>query len=262
MLSPEISRRLGRLVASHKTGLFTDEEFAIQLGGLGSFVTTENINTLLSQLPVELHGTVKRGISLDNQQAADDECLRPEDSPLDPLCNFGEYYRKVTETLLESDESERRSILSVICLPSFQVEWAVRLLGSERSGYLLSLSVAETQIWCHSATTPVAVNCLEVPLSRELAALMGVVWRKMLLCVRHPQSCRLGKDGVTYHFACHDLGVGFMAGKTWSPNRQTAPGRLVAFSHLLYRYVEQDEAERTRLADEIQQAAEWFRRLA
>ena len=199
-------------------------------------------------------------MNLDNQWAAGNECLRPEDSPIVGM-NFDEYYRKVAAALLEPDVPTRRGLLSVICLPSFEVEWAARLLGSEKKGYALARSIAETQIWSR-ATVPVAVRRVEVPLAEELGVLLCEVWRKMLLRVRHPEHSGIGKDGVTYHFAAWAPGVGFMAGNTWSPGSQTAPGKLVALSQLLYQYVENTDTGRRELIGEILQAAAWFRGLA
>lgn len=262
MLSPEIVRRLDRLLALHTEGFSTEEEFGEFLGDL---ITAENLGAVLKRVPSDLLGVVRRGIKLDNQWAADNECLRPGGSPFDPM-HFWEYYRDVAAALLEPDVLARRGLMSVVCLPSFQVEWAIRLLGSEKKGCTLALSVAETQIWsqiCSSqAKVPVAVRRLEAPLPAELAAVLCEVWRKMLLRVRHPTGGGIGLDGVTYHFACHGPGTQIMAGKTWSPRGQTAPGKLVALSRLLYRYVEETDTGRCELAESIRQATAWFKALA
>src|SRR5205085_11822255 len=93
--------RFEQLLAAHKTGVLTEDEVAAQLGYL---VTAENVQTLLQQLPVELHEAVKQGIALDNRRAADEECLLPEDSPLDALADFSDYYRKAADALLDPDE--------------------------------------------------------------------------------------------------------------------------------------------------------------
>jgi hypothetical protein len=66
-------------------------------------------------------------------------------------------------------------------------------------------------------------------------------------------------DGETYHFACGANNVGWMAGKTWSPDPDTAPGRLVALCHLLYDYVELGEIQ-SDLLQKFHDAAEWFGR--
>jgi hypothetical protein len=259
MLSPKIEGRLNRLLAMRDKGVFTDEEFAARLGDL---LTTDNIGTLLERCPPDLIGVVKKAIALDNRRAADNECLQPEASPLDWLDIFDRYYRNVAELLLEPGKPRRQGLISVVCLPSFEVEWALRLIGSEEKGYSLALSVAEAQIWPSRGTSPIAVKRRESPLAADLAVAVCEAWRKMLLRVRHPERGTGHLDGVTYHFACHGPGFNWMAGKTWSPEPQTAPGKLVALGHLLYQYVERDEPERSVLANEIRQAADWFRDLA
>jgi hypothetical protein len=259
MLNPEIARRVDRLLAAYAKGVFTEDELAENLGLL---VTADNLSALADRLSPELLVALKRGIDHDNRRVADNECLHPPASPFDWVTVSGEYYRNIAAALLEPDAPKRRGLLSVVCLPSFEAEWALRLLGADNKGYALALSVAEKQIWSSRTTAPVAVKQMEVPLTAELGALLCEVWRKMLLRVRHSQSVGIGLDGVTYHFACHGPGVGLMAGETWSPDSQTAPGKLVALSHLLYRYVEETDAGRSGLIGEIQQAVDWFRVLA
>jgi hypothetical protein len=258
MLSPEIARRLDLLLATYTEGFLTEDEFAQHLGHL---VTADNLGAVLDRVPPPLLEAVKQGINLDNQRAAGNECLWPEDSPFDDGL-FSEYYRQVGAALLEPGVPNRRGLLSVVCLPSFEVEWALRLLGDEKKGYAVALSVAETQIWAHCcasyssrATVPIAVRRVEAPLAGELGSLLCEVWRRMLLRVRHPQSRGIGLDGVSYHFACHGPGVGYMAGKTWSPGPQTAPGTLVGLAHLLFQYTEATDLSRRELIGEIYRVA-------
>lgn len=258
MLSPEIANRLDRLLAFHTEGIFTEDEFAEHLGHL---VTADNAGAVVERLPAQLLAAVKRGVRLDNERAAGNESLHPEDSPLDSAI-FGKYYRKVAEALLEPDVPKRRAVISVVCLPSFDAEWALRLLGAEKRGYTLALSMAERQIWSSQLTESVGVKRMEIALTAEWGALLSEVWRKMLLRVRHPESNGCGLDGVTYHFACRGAEVGFMAGKTWSPRSETAPGKLVALCHLLFRYVVENDMERRKLVGEIDQAAAWFKILS
>jgi hypothetical protein len=104
MLSPEIARRLDRLLASREKGIFTDEELAAQLGDL---VTADNIGALLERLPHAMLGAVKRGIALSNRRAADNECLWPEDSPLHRVPIVAQYYHNVSEALLEPGNLKR-----------------------------------------------------------------------------------------------------------------------------------------------------------
>lgn len=259
MLSTEIADRLDRLLAAREIGIFTNDEFATRLGSL---LTSENLGAVLARLPPDIVVAVKEGIAQDDRRAADVESLCPETSPFDCVDVFGNYYRNVASALLEPGKHNRRGLLSVVCLPSFEVEWAIRLLGSEKEGFSITRSVAETMIWSRQGLTPVAVMQVESPLPAELAASVCEAWRNMLRLVRYPQSSAAGLDGVTYHFACFEPGMGWMAGTTWSPEDRTAPGRLVALSQLLFQYVEQGAKERSRLAVEIRQAADWLRGFA
>lgn len=54
----------------------------------------------------------------------------------------------------------------------------------------------------------------------------------MLLGTRYADDDILGMDGVTYHFSM-DLGRETMAGKTWSPDPESKPGKLVKISDLM-----------------------------
>jgi hypothetical protein len=259
MLSPEIDRRFNRLLAFHEKGGYSDDELAFAFGTLA---TADNIGELLERLPSNLLEAVKRGIVLDNRQAMGNDYLHPEASPLDCEPLSIKYYQMVSQALLEPDLTPRRGRLWVVCLPSFQVEWALRLIGSDTGGYSLAVSVAKTQIWDSQTVAPVEVKMIEAPLPTNVAAQVCRAWQKMLLRVRHPESNLVGKDGVGYHFAYHGPDIGRMAGKTWSPGSSTAPGKLVALSHLLYQYVEKEDGVRNGLLCEIQQAAGWFDSLA
>ena len=53
-----------------------------------------------------------------------------------------------------------------------------------------------------------------------------------------------------------------LAGKTWSPDSATTPGRLVALSHQLRGYVRAVEAERAALLSQIRDTLFWFESLA
>jgi hypothetical protein len=256
MLSPEIARRFDRLLAFHEKGDYSDDELAY---AFGSLATADNIGALLERLPSNLLEVFKRGIVLDNHQAMGNEHLQPEDSPLDRLSYREKYYQMVSDALLEPELIQRRGRIRVVCLPSFQVEWSLRLLGSVKKGFSLVLSVAETQIWSCQPGAPVAVKVMEAPLPTDLAVQVCDVWQKMLLRVRHRESISIGRDGTNYHFACDTPG---MAGKIWSPGSSTAPGKLVALSHLLYKYAEQEDAVRNELLGEIRKAAGWFDCLA
>lgn len=256
MLRRELMQRIDLLVAAHENAVFTTDEFATQIG---YFLTAENLSEVLGRLPQKLVATVKDGIGRFYSEITDSEFLRPERSPFESVDIFDRYYRNVAEMLLESNSNKRRGILSVACLPSFEVEWAVRLLGSEKNGYSLALNVAETKIWNSSHTPQIVVKRADAAIPAEHASLVIHAWQSMLLRVRHCPTGSAGLDGVTYHFGCHGPGAGWMAGKTWSPDEISAPGKLVALSQLLYQYVEASEQLRGEMLSKIRDAALWFK---
>jgi hypothetical protein len=250
-------RRLDQLLSAYKNGIFNEAELATQFGYLAE---TADIGDLLNRTPSELHDGIKAGIAAGNRQAADDERLLPEDSPFDQTDEpFGSYYRNVANILLAGQQFKRYSLASVVCLPSFEVEWAIVLFGSRDDEYCLSLTVADAKIWSSQAPSSVTANRRETLFPFDLAKKVCEVWQWMLRRVRHSECGSVGLDGVNYHFASYGR-FGQMAGKVWSPDPDTLPGRLVRLSHLLYRYVELGTSDSTDLLSEISQMIDSFKR--
>jgi hypothetical protein len=243
MASKEIERQIKRVITYRDEGLITDQEVVARLGDL---VNAAEFEELEQHIPAKLRKQVLR-------IAQDAECLRPESSPFDQFFFHG-YYAKLTAALLDGDKENRWGLLSAVCLPSFQAEWALQLLRDSGKNNSLLLSVAESRIW-RSGSADVPVRRMQTEVSPELAALLQDAWHKMLLRVRHPEVGTAGLDGVRYHFSFRR-----MAGQTWSPRERTAPGRLVSLSHLLYQFVEEENG-RDRIEDEIRAAAMWFKGL-
>jgi hypothetical protein len=258
MLNPEIARRVDRLIKAQKIGVFSATEFGSRLGEL---VTADNLGEVLERIPPDLLEAFKESIVQDNKRVADDECLYPEESPFHQPPHIAQYYLKVGALLLENEKINRGVILSVTCMPSFEVEWALRLVESRKGNYSLLLATANEKIWQKAGTSPIPVLSSKAILLPELAELVCEVWRKMLQRTRHPSIGRFGLDGVSYHFFYHGPGVGRMAGRTWSPEGQTGPGKLVALSEMLRRYVLSGKKERPAIEQELRPALEWFREL-
>ena len=251
MLAPKIAQRVDRLLAMQEKQYLSQQEFDLHLGDLA---TADNVKDLIDYLPPEQAGGLKSAVSVDERRATYNECLHVEESPLDDMAN--RYHRIVGELLLEATEARHRVRASVVCLPSFAVEWGLRLLGSEKTGFTLALNVAEVQIW-GSETSPVPVRRIVAPFSVDMAEGICDTWRKMLLRVRNPEMGMVGTDGIGYHFSCRR-----MAGKTWSPDKESAPGKLVALGHLLADYVESDYSRRVAVADDIRKHVDWFKELS
>jgi hypothetical protein len=254
MLSPQMAKRVDRLVAIQQMGVYTPEEFGRLLGEL---ITADNLEDVLERFPPGLSDTVKKAVAFDNRRAADDDCLYPERSPFELFFIFSQYHLNVARVLLDP---QQRRLLSVVCLPTHRPEWALGLVGSEEHGFTLSLSVPAERI--ARAPEPANISVLhtqtQAPLPMESAVMVRETWRKMLGRTRILARERGGVDGDTYHFASSDGGGRDMAGWTWSPDHDTAPGRLVSLSHLLRKYVESDEAERPGRLDLIRRYLDWF----
>jgi hypothetical protein len=67
----------------------------------------------------------------------------------------------------------------------------------------------------------------------------------------------MGNDGVYYHFAYWVVGNHPLAGKTWSPEETTVPGKLAALGHNLKDYV-QDPANQDVFLKMIDDHLAWF----
>jgi hypothetical protein len=250
-------RRLEQLIAAHGRGLFNDDELVNQFAYL---LESEQVDELLASVPSTLAAAIKAAIALGNSSAADDEHLEPEDSPFD-RCDqqTAAYYEAIAGHLLKGHEHQRYTLLSVVCLPSFEPEWALLLLKSRFSDHFLALNAATDKLWSNPTST-IAVERLQAPIPSDLAATVCGAWESMLRRTRHHEKTRLGLDGVNYHFATYAPELTSMAGKVWSPNDETSPGKLVELSHLLYKLVKHGEDERSAMLEEVHQAASFFRR--
>jgi hypothetical protein len=252
MLSRSDLDRIDRLLSVFQQGVITREEFGLQIANL---VTAEDQTVVLQKLPAELVEPSKDGFALGRHAAADREYLEPEDSP------FGQhsaYYENVGLLLLKPEANRKPRLLSVVCLPSFEAEWALELFGSSATGYGVVMRVAEERIWTSRAPSAINVRRSEGRLPSGVAERACAVWRSMLQRTRFPEVGICGLDGVTYHFQCHLRGAGRMAGKVWSPDRNTGPGRLVALSHALVNYAKADESAREAALAEIDEYLQWF----
>ena len=83
-------------------------------------------------------------------------------------------------------------------------------------------------------------------LPRDLADEIEVVWKEMLLDVRHPKEPILGNDGVIYHFSARLEWRGEISGHTWSPDPDSRTGRLTSLADALGDYARKDRPERTQ----------------
>jgi hypothetical protein len=192
--------------------------------------------------------------------------LEPEDSPFSPppgRWGITAYELKLARTLLEPIELEARGegykeIASLVCLPSFEREWAVWIAGERKTGFSALLTEAEKNIWYSTLTAEVApVRMYQCQLPTDRAGAICDIWKRILAQTRYPQESKLGCDGVYYHFGYWGKGSPPLAGKIWSPEETTVPGKLADFGRTLRDYVK-DTANQDVFLRAIEDHLEWF----
>ena len=196
--------------------------------------------------------------------------LEPEDSPFSPPGRWGisSYELNVARTLLEPIELQargegRKEIASLVCLPSFRPEWAVWVAGKRETGFSVVLTEAEKNIWYSNLKAemqfpevPVRTHRCHLPTDR--AGAICDIWRRILSQTRYHKKSELGCDGVNYHFAYWSVGSAPLAGKTWSPEETTVPGKLAVLGHTLKDYAKHTANQEVFLKT-IEDQLEWFR---
>jgi hypothetical protein len=184
--------------------------------------------------------------------------LLPEDSPFHHWDIRGDYHLSVSRRLLP--EIERRPVIAtVVCLPSFDPEWALRIHGSEHLGFALTLTLANTQIYCTGQDADVDVSTHNAELSNALARHLLDIWCNMLRDAKYRASATAGLDGVAYHFLCHKTMLGYLCGQTWSPDPETTAGHFVSLAHSLHDFVLADTSNRAQIESQLESEMEWFR---
>jgi hypothetical protein len=155
----------------------------------------------------------------------------------------------------------------MVAPPSFFPEYAVGLLHaskySHEAPYRIFTLTSAAQIWTYrsidmlktgqtrvvvgdkkkeierlESSVPRNLNDLKVlrcetGIGDELGTRIVEVWRKMLLRTRYSARPTWGTDGTTFHFSMASPILGPLAGKTWSPPRDTATGNLVELANTM-----------------------------
>jgi hypothetical protein len=209
-----------------------------------------------------------------------DAYLEPEDSPFSPPLKLAirAYELMVAKSLLEPAEVVFRStayrdpqkeIASLVCLPSFEPEWALCVAGERMSGFSVLLTEAKKNIWYSSRNPevgfPIAVSKSEGQLAADLGGAICDVWRKVLSQTRYPKELQTSGrcDGVTYHFAYWGVrGGSLLAGKAWSPAEESVAGKLVAVSHALRDYLGEAGPSRQQIVQTIEEHLAWLQKQA
>jgi len=248
MLSPQASRHLKQWLELSEQKHCHEEELRQCLTSLAS---RENVSDLLAALPPEKLPLLKEALLVAAQDAVDADCLSPEESVFQEHAVSTGYYMEVAKILLQRSAARPRPAITVVCLASFEVEWALRVRGSAKIGFTVVLTEAEEKIWCHADPRSIPVRVKQKSLETPLGESLCDIWKRVLHRTRHPKRDRIGRDGVSYHFACSVPGGWRLAGRTWSPERETIPGRLVAISHALRAYLEANEEESSQAREHL-----------
>jgi hypothetical protein len=124
------------------------------------------------------------------------------------------------------------------------------------------LTEAEQNIWYSTLTAemqfsvaPVRMHQCQLPTDR--AGAICDFWKRILAQTRYPEKPKLGCDGVYYHFAYWGVGSTPLAGKIWSPDETSVPGKLAELGHTLRDYVK-DTANQDVFLKAIEDHLEWF----
>jgi hypothetical protein len=159
---------------------------------------------------------------------------------------------------------EREEAARVVCLPSFESEWALSVVGDRKAQFSVVVTEADKNIWYTMAEADEICRSPSIKIHRtELAAELGAtgcdVWNSVLLQTRYSQEPLPGAcDGVSYHFTYSRKEKPARAGQTWSPAKNTIPGMIVGLSHAL-KECAQDFENRDVFFSVIKDHLEWFR---
>jgi len=128
-------------------------------------------------------------------------------------------------------------VLRVTVSPSFFDDYVIGMRDAGRSGSsghtLFYLRDFLRQRQRHPKLLP-QEDCNR-PLTKATAQLVSAAWIRMLREARHPRHPRLGLDGTTYQFYA-ETPEGGLAGRTWSPEPDSNPRRLVELAEAMARY--------------------------
>jgi hypothetical protein len=205
------------------------------------------------------------------------EYLMPEDGNLVISSDIMQSYENKARQLF-SKGFDADVVFRMVCLPSFSPEWLVGvkkvdkksvvflLMGKEKikshwiNGHYVMLDTPKGKIrqWEEGRSeilgTPVIEYSAEI--DPDTKKLLNDLWETMLLGTRYPKKYMVGFDGTNYHFSMFIWGRGDLSGKTWSPDKDTNPGRLAEIGELLADYAKAETEKRKDILKTIRTKAE------
>ena len=146
------------------------------------------------------------------------------------------------------DAYSKDSVLRAIVSPSFFSDSAIAL-KKRRSNYILHGLTSKKSVWYSAHEDeegtkfePVDITECEQSIDTSLGQQLTKVWETMLLATRYQRKDFIGLDGVTYHFSM-SASWGRLAGKAWSPEPDTLPGKLVEVTDAMVVYCKSGETD-------------------
>ena len=117
----------------------------------------------------------------------------------------------------------------------------VRIYG-DKTGSKLAAEIEELEDYLPDSPNDVSVDRCERPIPEVLGEKLYVLWGEMLFRTRYPDRrpvsperdgiFNAGLDGTTYHFS-FEYHYERLAGKVWSPDKDSITGQMVAITNLL-----------------------------
>jgi hypothetical protein len=195
--------------------------------------------------------------------------LEPEEGLLAADELHWDYAKRIRDVLLKDSASDY--LARMVCLPSFEPEWAVTVVredGPRRDDsitYFVEYVVVEKQLWPpgNRAAQNARVRKFRAVLDSETAGSLNAIWGRMLRSVRFPDELQTGEDGENYHFSgfISPIAAGGGAfpgtsdraeGKIWSPEEGSLCGEFVGIGVELKTYaLAQEPLDREKLALKI-----------
>ncbi|RYD35576.1 MAG: hypothetical protein EOP87_07130 [Verrucomicrobiaceae bacterium] len=114
---------------------------------------------------------------------------------------------------------------------------------SEKSGPVVHIAtVLELNINRRLVSDEALVrNRYTAEIDPELMTRVSRLWSLFLLQTSHPRANRTGLDGTEHFFAVRVEGYDLIQGQTWSPPKESLPGRFVAFAEKFIAMVKSDK---------------------
>ncbi|WP_309384592.1 hypothetical protein [Cerasicoccus frondis] len=179
-----------------------------------------------------------------------------------------QYDQLVREMLVVTEGQYGRFLVK----PSFRAEYSVsvdaevapadvgkdyRSIKDEDRLYVLTLTRANKSIWgaMPRDDEPGELESLEVirvdrSISFELAVAIQRSWGRMIQLTRYPSQVLVGSDGSNYEFSVWVWAMGFIYGKTWSPDGGLRLG-IVELGEDLVQLAENTEMQEAPLLQKL-----------